>query len=122
MNRKVLAAVGVVCALIAGQEARAQWLGPAWETTTVLTGQDLDMMRATVQRDIHGKPVAANASWQNPASGNSGTITLLKKLTHNGKPCEQIQYVIRTTQPTGHAERYVFTSCHQPDGSWKLES
>ena len=118
---KTMAATGLALMLIGGQVATAQWLGPAWETTTALTSEDMEMMRTTVQRDIHGRAVGAAANWQNPASGNSGTITLLKKLTRNRKPCEQIGYQIRAARPAGNVERYIFTSCLQPDGKWMLE-
>jgi hypothetical protein len=119
---KKLAVVALACAFLTSGVARAQWLGPAWETTTELTAQDLDLIRTTVQRDIHGKRADTVASWNNPASGNSGTITLLKKFTRHGKPCEQIEYRIKSPQPAVRPERYVFTSCLQPDRSWKLES
>ena len=121
MIQKALAATGLALTVVAASMAQAQWLGPAWETTTALTSEDMEMMRTTVQRDIHGKPVNTAATWQNPASGNSGTITLLKKLTQKGKPCEQIGYQIRAARPAGNVERYVFTSCLQPDGRWMLE-
>ena len=121
MIQKSVAATGLSLALVVGQVAQAQWLGPAWETTTTLTSEDMEMMRTTVQRDIHGKAVNTAATWQNPASGNSGMITLLKKLTRNGKSCEQIGYQIRAARPAGNVERYVFTSCLQPDGQWMLE-
>jgi outer membrane surface antigen len=121
MKLKILL-VGLPCALLAGRAAQAFWLGPAWETTTTLTSEDLDIMRTTVQRDIHGKRADTVATWQNPTSGNSGTITLLKKATRNGKACEQIEYRIKPSPPSTRWERYVFTSCHQPDGTWKLES
>lgn len=119
MNTKVVA-VASACLFAAGGSASAQWLGPVWETRTVLTAEDLDLMRGTVQRDIHGKRPDTVATWNNPASGNSGSITLLRKFPRRGKTCERIEYQIRSA--TARPERYVFTSCLQPDGSWKLES
>src|SRR5271169_2379896 len=58
-----------VAALMIAATAQAQLL-PTWETHITLTQQDLDM--------IHGKPVGTTASWTNPASGNSGSIRLVK--------------------------------------------
>jgi len=40
--------------------------------------QDLDMIRATVTNQIHGKRVGTTASWANPASGNSAFLKLGK--------------------------------------------
>src|SRR3984893_19427652 len=65
--------------LIAGA-AQAQLL-PTWETHITLTQQDLDVIREDVTNQVHGKPVGTTADWRNPASGNSGSIKLVKNLT-----------------------------------------
>jgi surface antigen len=107
-----------VIGLIAGS-AQAQLL-PTWETHIVLSQQDLDMIRATVTNQIHGKRVGTTASWSNPASGNSGFIKLGKKLAQKNQQCEEIEYTVRSGGPTVYTEHYHFTSCLQPDGAWKI--
>src|ERR1051325_4541822 len=119
MNTKLLT-VGLTCALLVAGAAEAQWIGKAWDTDTELTTQDREIIRSTVQREIHGRRADTVASWANPASGHSGRITLLRKFMRQGNPCEQIEYRILTSQRTERADRYVFNSCRQPDGSWKL--
>lgn len=99
--------------------AQAQLL-PTWETQIVLTPQDLAMIHAAVTRQVHGKPVGTSASWSNPASANSGSIRLVKKLIQNNQQCEEIEYTIRTYGPPIYTEHYHFTSCLQPDGTWKV--
>jgi len=94
-------------------------LGPSWETYVTLTRADLDMIRATVFDQIRGKKRGTAANWANPESGNSGTITLLNISSRNGRRCEQIEY--RNIPPNKTPfDRFVLTSCLQPDGSWKL--
>lgn len=104
--------------MIAGA-AQAQLL-PSWETHITLTQQDLDMIHGAVTNDVHGKPVGTTASWSNPASGNSGSIKLVKRLTRKTQQCEDIEYTVRSGGPPAYTEHYHFTSCLQPDGSWKI--
>ena len=99
--------------------AQAQLL-PTWETNVTLTQQDLDMIHAVVTNQVHGKPVGTKVSWSNPASGNSGYVKLNKKLVRNGQQCEGIGYTVRSNGPPVYTEHYHFTSCLQPDGTWKI--
>jgi surface antigen len=101
--------------------AQAQFLGSGFESNVTLTKEDLDMMRQTVNQQIHRKPVGTTASWSNPGSQNSGTIKLLKKFTARNMRCEEIGYTLMTTAVAGASpEHYVLDSCVQADGSWKL--
>jgi len=110
----------LVAAAFASPAARAQLLGPSFESNITLTREDLDMMRQTVTQHIHGKPVGTTASWTNPSSRNSGTIKLLKKFTARNMRCEEIGYTLATTASNVSPEHYVLDSCLQPDGSWKI--
>ena len=110
----------LVAAALASSAARAQLLGPSFESNITLTREDLDMMRQTVTQQIHGKPVGTTASWTNPSSRNSGTIKLLKKFTARNTRCEEIGYTLATTASNVSPEHYVLDSCLQPDGSWKI--
>ena len=100
--------------------AQAQWLGPTWETNIVLTQLDLDMIHAAVTQQIHGKAIGTTASWSNPASYNWGSIRLVKKLALSDQQCEELEYTMRTARPEIYSEHYRFTSCRQPDGTWKI--
>ena len=119
MSMPIKPLVFVVVAL-ANPAAQAQLLGPSFESNITLTREDLDTMRQTVTQQIHGKPVGTTASWSNPSSRNSGTIKLLKKFTAKNMHCEEIGYTLVTTANNVSPEHYVFDSCLQPDGSWKI--
>jgi hypothetical protein len=106
--------------LLACRPAEAQLMGPLWETNVTLTRADLDMIRATLAGRIHGRPAGTSAAWSDPASGNSGTITLLKISERQGQRCEQIEYRNYSRDTWRPADIFVLTSCRQPDGSWKL--
>ena len=110
----------LVIAGLASPAAQAQWLGPGFESNITLTQEDLDMMRLTVNQQIHGKPVRTTASWNNPSSKNSGTIRLLEKFTARNMRCEKLGYTLMTTAKKVEPEHYELNSCLQPDGSWKI--
>ncbi len=100
--------------------AHAQLLGPLWETNVTLTRADLDMIETTLAEQIHGKPAGTKAKWSDPASGNSGTIKLLKISELDGHRCEEILYWNRSGEQWMPPDRFKLTSCRQPDGAWKL--
>jgi len=110
----------LVVAGLASSAVQAQFMGLGFESNITLTQQDLDMMRQTVNQQIHGKPVGATASWSNPSSQNSGTIKLRKKFTTRNMRCEEIEYTLKTTAMDVSPEHYTLDSCLQPDGSWKI--
>src|SRR6516162_8433049 len=106
--------------VLACRPAEAQLMGPLWETNVTLTRADLNMIRATLASKIHGRPAGTSAAWSDPASGNSGTIALLKISERQGQRCEQIEYRNYPRDTWRPADIFVLTSCRQPDGSWKL--
>jgi surface antigen len=110
----------LIIAGAASPVAQAQFMGLGFESNITLTQQDLDMIRQTVNQQIHGKPLGATASWRNPSSQNSGTIKLLKKFTARNMRCEEIGYTLMTTAMDVSPEHYILDSCLQPDGSWKI--
>ena len=111
--------VSIVVGLIVAGAAEAQLL-PTWETSVTLTQQDLDLIHGAVTNQIHGKPAGTTASWSNPASGNSGSIKLVRKLARKNLRCEDIEYMVRSGGTPIYSEHYHFTSCLQPDGTWKI--
>ncbi|MGA8757609.1 MAG: RT0821/Lpp0805 family surface protein [Stellaceae bacterium] len=119
MSTPIKAAI-LFAAIVAWFPAQAQLLGLGIETNIELTRQDLDIIRHTVSEQIHGKPVGTTAKWSNPASGNAGKITLVKKFVRNGQRCETLDYAITTKRRPVTPEHYRLSSCLQPDGQWKL--
>jgi hypothetical protein len=114
-------AVPITLAL-AFHPAQAQMLGSwSWaETNVVLTQADLDMVKTALAQQVHDKKLGTSASWSNPASGNSGKMTLLQISSRDGRRCEQIEYRMSPPSKTEPSDRFVLISCIQPDGAWKL--
>ena len=82
-----------------------------------LSDEDEAALEEVLLDKIHGKSVGAEAAWANPKSGNSGTVRLLERVTQNGQIYERIEYGVKYRR---QQEMYVFTSCLQSDGTWRL--
>jgi surface antigen len=113
------AIIGLLAGVLAGPAA-AQMLGPTWETDIVLTKGDYEAIDRTLERAVHGRAVGTVAMWRNPSTGHSGTLELMRKFKRSGQRCERIDYTIRGDGRGGPIQHWVFDSCRQPDGSWKL--
>jgi surface antigen len=78
-----------------------------------------DMMymdRATSK--AHSAPVGESISWNNPDSGNSGTITPVKDgRSSSGRYCREYSQTIFVDgkKQTGYG-----TACKNPDGTWQV--
>jgi len=64
-------------------------------------------------------PIGQTINWNNPQSGNSGTVTPTRQGTNSttGAYCREFRQTVtidgRTTEAYG-------TACQQPDGSWRI--
>jgi surface antigen len=63
-------------------------------------------------------PIGQTITWNNPDSGNYGTVTPTKDGTRaDGAYCREFQ---QTVTVGGKTEEAYGTACRQPDGSWKI--
>ena len=88
-------------------------------------GESLDKAdRAYMERNIqksleHSKP-GATLSWNNPDSGNSGTVTPAQKFKKaNGQYCREFE---QTVHVNGKEQTATGRACREPDGAWKIVS
>ena len=96
-----------------------------FETAPNLTREDIEIVRKVVREDLAGKPKGTTLPWQNTASQNSGTVTLLSEFPSQGRDCRRVRYAIKpgAGQPASVAPAtYVMTTCRMPDGSWKTDN
>lgn len=85
-------------------------------------GQSLDkadMMYANqASQKASSAPIGEAITWNNPDSGNHGTITPTKEgYSSSGRYCREYQ---QTIYVGGKAESGYGTACQQPDGSWQI--
>lgn len=80
---------------------------------------DMAYMQQANQQ-AHSAPVGEAITWNNPESGNSGSITTVRDGEDTaGRYCREYQQTIYVggQQETGYG-----VACQQPDGSWQIVS
>jgi surface antigen len=66
----------------------------------------------------YNAPVGETITWNNPESGNHGSVTPVKDgYSASGKYCREYQ---QTIYVGGQEETAYGKACRQPDGSWKI--
>ena len=80
---------------------------------------DFDLLWATVDEVSRGKVGAAKA-WENTATGNGGTIKLLKVFTStDGRDCRHLRIDNHANSLKGSTKQIV---CATPEGKWMLDA
>lgn len=66
----------------------------------------------------HKAPIGQQISWNNPETGNYGTVTPTRDgYSSSGRYCREYQ---QTVVVGGKQESAYGTACQQPDGSWEI--
>lgn len=76
------------------------------------------MYMSQAQSSANAAPIGESIAWNNPQSGNKGTITPVRDGTSSsGRYCREYQQTITVggKQQSGYG-----TACRQPDGSWEV--
>lgn len=81
---------------------------------------DQAAMAQTTNRTLETAPTGQAASWRNPDSGNSGTVTPTRTYQRSGG--EYCREYTQTVRVGGKTEEAYGTACRQPDGTWKTTS
>lgn len=99
-------AVGVLIGALAGSEV----------------GRSLDRAdRLSADRAVskaHAAPLGETIAWNNPKSGNSGTVTPTRDGTSSsGRYCREFQQSVTIA---GKTQQGYGVACRQPDGTWRI--
>jgi surface antigen len=79
--------------------------------------QDRQYANAAINR-AYDAPIGSDIDWNNPESGNYGTITPVRDGTSaSGQYCREFQQTITIG---GRREQGVGVACRQPDGTWRI--
>ena len=106
---------GRVAATVIGALAGA-YVGS--EVGKSLDRADRKAMEQSTQTALENNPTHQTAEWNNPDSGNKGTVTPTRTYqTAEGKNCREYQ---QTVTIDGKTERAYGTACREPDGSWRI--
>lgn len=87
------------------------------EIGSSLDRADKAYMQQTASRTLETAPTGAAVPWNNPDSGNSGTVTVDRTFERSGgQACREYRHNIEVG---GQTEILTGTACRQPDGTWK---
>ena len=82
---------------------------------------DQQMVRERVQTLLDGPADPRTLDWQNPRSGNSGSVALMRETTRGTQQCRQIEYRI-LPRAMDRPEVAILLWCKQPNGRWQILS
>jgi hypothetical protein len=115
------AALGAVLCLALGPGPANAQINPFGRNNRLnLTSEDFQIMgdaASALTRDA-ARP-GQTATWDNPATGTSGTIELLETFQKDGMPCQKRRYVFNNERKFG-TSTFVLNVCRIPSGEWKV--
>ena len=81
---------------------------------------DVDRMKAErAYNQAATAPIGQTIAWDNPNTGNSGTVMAVREGTKNtGEYCREFQ---QTVVIGGRQEDAYGIACRRPDGSWEIQ-
>jgi surface antigen len=85
-----------------------------------MTHDDLDALAAAGARLYNPEhvDVGMTENWDNPQTGNRGSVKMIKEFTQKGMLCRRLEH--RITLKREGERKYVMNRCKGPDGQWKL--
>ena len=72
----------------------------------------------TTYRALESAPSGTTASWENPDTSNSGTVTPMRTYqAQSGEYCREFEQTITVA---GETRQAYGTACRRPDGNWQV--
>ena len=102
--------------------APVAWSANMWfiqDTAGTMTPEDREMYKRTLDEQLDSGTVGQTKEWKNPASGNFGSVKVVKDFTRQEKSCRRVETFAQTKQIKNRA-RWNF--CKQPAGEWKVDT
>jgi surface antigen len=121
--RALMLAACLTLALAPGPVSGQAMFGPLGTSIVPnsMTHDDLDALAAAGAKLYTPEKVTVGTveNWNNPKSGNSGTVKLIREFKQkNGMPCRRLEHRIKLAR---EGERtYTMNRCKTPEGEWKL--
>lgn len=93
------------------------WLGPDFK----LEESDLALLKAAAEilYMTDDAEIGAAEAWNNPETGNHGTVKLIRKHEYKGMPCRELQHDIELKR-SANPHRFTLDRCRTDDGEWKI--
>ncbi|QYZ64875.1 MAG: hypothetical protein OI74_11965 [Gammaproteobacteria bacterium (ex Lamellibrachia satsuma)] len=105
--------LGSICQPAQALELR--WL--QYSPVRYFTDKDWDMMKETARELFNSGKDGDSAAWENPESGNQGSLKALSTMEKGGTTCREAEITNQAGKRSGTSR---FTFCRQADGTWKI--
>ena len=102
-----------------GASAVAQ-INPFGRSGSGVSGDDTKYIEAASSKlyKADNPQVGAVEKWSNPATGNSGTVSLMQVFEKDGMPCRKLRHNIKVHDQKDPVV-YIFSRCRVKSGEWK---
>lgn len=91
-----------------------------YDPVTQMKESDWELESEVFLKTVEEASDGTSLEWENPETGNSGTITALKRFQGpQGEPCRRIR---ETFKSKSYDSQYTLSVCKNADGEWKVES
>lgn len=109
---------GLLTLLLMGpiNQAHAE-IGSFMELAPSLTKQDIKLAEKAARVEMEGKAPGTVLGWNNPKSGNSGTVRLIRNRTWKDNNCRQLVHEFHIKDK--EKQRWEFLVCLMKDNTWK---
>lgn len=84
---------------------------------SVFTEVDWEMMRKNARGALDNGADGSTASWQNPDTGHSGSVSVLSSYEEDGRRCRKAKF---TNEARGMIGIQTHRLCKVDDGTWKI--
>jgi surface antigen len=86
-----------------------------------ITNDDLHLIEAAASKlyKADNPQVGASEKWNNPTTGNAGTVSLTQVFEKDGMPCRKLRHRI-AVKGAKDPLIYIFNRCRVKSGDWKL--
>ena len=92
-----------------------------WMSDTPLahfTEKDMEVLRTTAREALDNSSDGTRVAWENPETGISGSVTLIKTTDRDGYTCRKVKFINNAKNLTN---TLVHRLCKQADGTWKID-
>lgn len=118
MKRLVVAIAAMAVALTMAAPALAFWAWMRGAAVREFTEADWEIFETQARRALEEDADGVRTDWNNPDTGNHGSIRPLKTLSFNGQRCRQLAF--RNVTATGIKDQAAYHLCQQEDGTWQF--
>ena len=87
---------------------------------TRFNDEDREMFQTNLTEALEKDAEGNVRKWENPKSGSSGDIAILKRFTYDNKPCREVRFTNRVRGYTDATSKTVM--CKESEGKWQVNA